>query len=46
MLEALRQPLEDGIVSITRVQSAITYLAKAMLVASANPCLVSFIWIG
>ena len=41
-LEALRQPLEDGIVSITRVQSAITYPAKVMLVASANPCPCGF----
>lgn len=37
-LESLRQPLEDGVVSITRVQSSITYPARIMLVASANPC--------
>ncbi|MEG6615420.1 YifB family Mg chelatase-like AAA ATPase [Peptococcaceae bacterium 1198_IL3148] len=38
VLESLRQPLEDGIVSITRVQSSLTYPARIMLVASANPC--------
>lgn len=38
VLESLRQPLEDGLVTITRVQSSITYPSKIMLVASANPC--------
>lgn len=37
-LEALRQPLEDGIVSITRVHSSLTYPAQIMLISSANPC--------
>jgi magnesium chelatase family protein len=37
-LEALRQPLEDGRVEITRGQRAITFPAAAMLVAACNPC--------
>ena len=37
-LEALRQPLEDGYVSIARVKDTITYPAKFILVATQNPC--------
>jgi len=37
-LEVLRQPLEDGIMTISRVQSTVTYPAKATLICSANPC--------
>jgi predicted ATPase with chaperone activity len=37
-LEALRQPLEDGVITVSRVQASITYPARIMLVASANPC--------
>lgn len=37
-LEVLRQPLEDGAVTLTRSQISITYPASIMLVAAMNPC--------
>ncbi len=37
-LEVLRQPLEDGQVTISRALSSTTFPARFMLVASLNPC--------
>lgn len=37
-LELLREPLEDGKVTISRVASTLTYPSKLMLISSMNPC--------
>jgi magnesium chelatase family protein len=38
VLEALRQPLEDGVVTISRVNATLTYPARSTLICAANPC--------
>lgn len=37
-LEALRQPLEEGAVTVVRSRAAVTYPAAFMMLAAANPC--------
>lgn len=37
-LEALRQPLEDSVVTVSRAKDTVTFPADFMLVATANPC--------
>ncbi|HET9274450.1 MAG TPA: YifB family Mg chelatase-like AAA ATPase [Gemmatimonadales bacterium] len=38
VLEALRQPLEDGVVTLSRAAARLTFPARVTLVAAMNPC--------
>jgi len=41
-LEALRQPLEDGLVTISRALAKVTFPARPLVVAAMNPCACGF----
>jgi magnesium chelatase family protein len=43
-LEALRQPLEDGVVTISRAHAKATFPARVLLVCATNPCVCG--WLG
>lgn len=38
VLEVLRQPMEDEVVTISRLNATLTYPSKFMMIASMNPC--------
>lgn len=38
VLEALREPLEDGMVTVSRVQASMTFPAECILIGAMNPC--------
>jgi len=42
VLEALRQPLEDGVVTVSRVQATMTFPAECVLIGAMNPCPCGF----
>lgn len=41
-IEALRQPLEDRTITVTRAKDSVTYPANFILIATANPCPCGF----
>jgi len=42
VLEVLRQPMEDGVVTISRAMTSLTYPARFMLAGAMNPCPCGF----
>jgi len=38
VLESIRQPMEDGVVTVSRAAGTLTFPAKFILVAASNPC--------
>lgn len=42
VIEMMRQPLEDGVVTISRLQGSYTFFCNIMLVAAMNPCPCGF----
>lgn len=43
VMEALRQPLEDGVVTVSRARGTATFPAKFILIAASNPCPCGFL---
>lgn len=43
VLESLRQPMEEGVVSVARAKRSVVFPARFMLVAAMNPCICGFL---
>lgn len=43
VLEAMRQPLEDGVITVSRSAGTLSFPAKFILIAAANPCPCGFL---
>ncbi len=43
VLESMRQPLEDGIITVSRSAGSVTYPARFLLLAASNPCPCGFL---
>ena len=43
VLEALRQPMEDGVVTISRAHGSVTFPARFLLLSASNPCPCGFL---
>ncbi|HEU0051110.1 MAG TPA: YifB family Mg chelatase-like AAA ATPase [Patescibacteria group bacterium] len=46
VIESLRQPLEDGFVTVSRAQGSVTFPARFILLAAMNPCPCGFLTDG
>ncbi len=46
VLESLRQPLEDGIVTVSRAQGSLSFPARMMFLGALNPCPCGFMTDG
>ena len=44
ILESLRQPLEDGQITVSRASGSVTYPSRVLLAVACNPCMCG--WIG
>jgi magnesium chelatase family protein len=42
VLESIRQPMEDGVITVSRAQGTVTFPASFMMVAAMNPCPCGF----
>ena len=42
VLEAIREPLEDGAITVSRAAGSVTYPARVLLVTACNPCPCGF----
>lgn len=43
VLEALRQPMEDGVITVSRAKGSLTFPARFLLLSASNPCPCGFL---